>query len=465
VRRIPIQFSPASSKGDHPQTGSGRKINAIIEQDEDGRKFVKRAPGLTRWSRALGTRTHTRGMIAANTGTLLVVYNAEVQSFNSAGVGSVRGALAGTDLVTLARNNAATPNVVGVSPASGPFVLSAAGAPGAYPDADVQSPIAVCFTGGYFFFMYGDRRCRASGLNSTAINSLDEIKAESSAGAGLRCVAFRGQLFLFCADKIEVWQGDQPNASGFPFNRATIIERGIASTNSVAGWENEFAAELIWAAPDNMVYQLRGYEPFRISTPTIERDLQALTDKSSLRCFVAAHNGHPYFYLKSATFTHVYDLLYSNWVERKSYSLERFRAEQCVYHFNDWIIGDELTGDLWRLDADTYQEGNDPLVWDIESDVTEDFPMNAPVKRADFNFVGSAGAIGADAPTVAISWSENGGTDYGTPLMRSLGDIGKYGNMVTLKRCGRMGSHGRKWRMVCGDRGYIGLAGGTMFLG
>jgi hypothetical protein len=465
VRRVPISFTPTSSLGDHPQTGGGRKINAIVEQIEDGRKIIKRAPGLVRWSQSVGGNTHVRGMIAANSGTLLVVYDDEVESFDSGGVGEVRGALSGSDLVTLARNNATTPDVVGVSPSQGAFVLSASGSPGAYPDADVQSPVSVCFTGGYFFFMYGDRRCRASGLNATSISTLDEIRAESGSGAGLRCVAFRGQLFLFCTDKTEVWQGDQPNASGFPFNRATVIERGIASTNAVAGWEDKFAAELIWVGQDNMVYQLRGYDPYRISTPTIERDLQGMTDKSSLRCFVSAHNGHPYVFVKSATFTHVYDLLTATWQERNSYGLSRTRMEQCINHFGDWIMGDELTGDLWRLDADTDLEGEDPLVWEVESDVTSNFPMNAPVKRADFNFVGGAGREAEQDPTVAISWSDNGGTDYGTPLMRSLGEIGQYGNLVTLKRCGRMGAHGRRWKMVCGDQGYVGLLGGAMFLG
>lgn len=464
MRRVPINFHPVSSKGDHPQTGGGRMINAIIEEIEDGRRIIKRAPGLTRFSNSVDSNTFCRGLIMANSGTLLAVYDGAVESFDTNGVGEVRGPLAGSDLVTLARNNATTPDIVGVSPDNGAFILSASGAPGAYPDADVETPNSVCFTGGYFFFTYGDGRCRASGLNSTAIATTDEITAESHSGGLLRGVAHRGLLFLFGPSAIEVWQGDQPNATGFPFNRSTVIERGIAGTNAVAGWEDNFASVLMWASPDNMVYQLRGYEPFRISTPSIERDLQDLTDKTTLRCFVAAHDGHPYFYLKSDSFTHAYDLLTSTWQERRSTGYDRFRVEQSVFGFGDWILGDEITGDLGRLDADLYQEYGDDLVFEIESATSDDFPMNAGIKRADFNFVGAAGSVIGEDPQASIYWSEDGGTNWSIPLLRGLGEIGEYGNLVTVKRCGRMGAHGRKWRVSVSDRGYIGLLGGAMWL-
>lgn len=464
MRLVSISFAPSSGKPEHPQTGGGRLINAIVEKVEDGRLLIKRAPGLARFGQSTGGKTHMRGMIAANSNTLLAVYDGEVQSFTSGGVASVRGALSGTDLVTLTRNNASTPDIVGVSPANGAFILLAAGAPGAYPDADVQSPLSVCFTGGYNFFAYGDGRCRASGLNSTAINALDEIRMESDSSGLLRNISFRRQLFLFGGAKTEIWQGDQPNSSGFPFNLSTVLDRGIASTNAVAGWEDKSAAELMWVGQDNMVYQLRGNSPYRVSNPTVERDLQEMTDKSSLRCFMAAHDGHPYFYVKSDTFCHQYDLLYATWQERKSIGVENWRAEQCVHIFGDWVLGDELTGDIWRLDGDTDQEGENELVFDVESTTYSEFPLRPSVKRADFNFAGGAGRVAGQNPVASIYWSDDGGTNWRTPLLRSLGDLGDYSNAVTVKRCGRMSAHGRKWRIVVSDPGYIALFGGEMFL-
>lgn len=464
MKIVPITFSPLSSKGEQPQLGGARLLNAIAEQLEDGRVIIKRAPGLVKLFSSIDDRIHCRGMIPANSGVLFVVYNGRVQSVTfSGGVYTIedRGELAGIDLVTMARNNAATPDVVGVSSTFGAFVLTTGGLPAAYPDADVGVPISVCFTGGYFFFPYGDGRCRSSGLNSTAINSLDEITAESHSGGLIRGVPHRGQLFLSGPGSKEVWQGDQPNASGFPLNRSTVIERGLASTHAVSGWEDNFASALIWVGSDNIVYHLKGYEPYRISTPTIERDLQNLADKSTLRAFVAMHSGHPYFYLKSQSFTHVYDLLTSTWQERKSYGLDRFRAEQSVYMFGDWLLGDELNGDVYRLDEDVYTEDGDPLVFEVTSAVVEGFPVRRAVKRIDLNFVANASAPATDA-NVTIYWSEDGGATWSTPVIRTLWREGRFSDLITVKRCGHISAKGYRVKVLVSDPVFVGLLGGTI---
>ena len=72
-----------------------------------------------------------------------------------------------------------------------------------------------------------------------------------------------------------------------------------------------------------------------------------------MRCFVAMNNGHPFF-VKSSRFTWAYDLLTSTWQERHSYGLARWRGEQSCFMWDDWIIGDELTGYGFRLDNSTY---------------------------------------------------------------------------------------------------------------
>jgi hypothetical protein len=470
MRLFPINFSPVSSQGEHPLTGGPRLINAIAEQLEDGRVIIKRAPGLKRLFQSVGGNVHCRGMIAANPGTLLVVYDGMVESVTQSGTNLIveeQGVLGGTDLVTLAKNNASPPDIVCVSEAAGPFQIFPSSVPIAYPDGDVGTPVDVCFLGGYFFFAYGDGRCRASGLNTTAIDSLDEIRAETKTGGLMRAIPFRRQLLLFGPNGAEAWQGDQPNASGFPFNFADVIERGLASKFAIAGHEDKFVSNLIWATQDNMVCELRGYQAHRISTPTIERDLQYLTNKSTLRAFVMMHSGHPYWVLKSPSFTHVYDLLTSTWQERKSYGYERFMAEQSVHMFGDWIVGDEFTGDVYNLDSRVHLEGTQPLVFEVESAISQIFPYRKGVKRADFLFAADSGIAGFDEetdsdPHIDIQWSDNGGTGWSTTLQRHLWRSGKYETRITVKRAEHIGPYGRKWRLRVSDPVYTALLAGTM---
>jgi len=464
-----IQFGSISSPGEVGRVGSGRLINCILEQMQDGAINHKRAPGLKRFITSAAGLSHTRGMIAANSNTLIVVYDGRVETVGmSAGApASVSGgALSGADLVTLARNNAATPDIVCVSPDNGAFVIDATGAVASYPDPGVGAPNSVCFGDGYFFFTYGDGSCIASALNGTSINPLDSIKAESQSGPILRGVFYRGLLFLFTQSTIEVWQ-DTANATGFPFSRSAVIQYGLMARNAVAGWEDRFPAQLMWVGPDNIVYKLVGYEPTRISTHDVEHDLQALTDKTSVRCFVAMNNGHPYFVVKSPAFTWVYDLLTSTWQERNSYGLPRWRAEQSCFMWNDWIVGDELTGYGFRLDNATYAEDTSMLVYDVASQTGKGFPSRMQVQRADFDFVAGMGVMGGDPqqegdPEVLISWSDDGGVTWSFPLARKLGKAGEYFKRVTVLRAGQVTSYGRQWRVRVSDPVYVGLLGGDM---
>lgn len=464
-----IQFGSMSSPGETGRTSNSRLINCILEQLQDGTINHKRAPGMRRFITSAGGNVHTRGMIAANSNTLLVVYDGRVESVSlSSGEthSAVGGALSGSDLVTMARNNAASPDIVCVSPANGAFTINAAGAVSPYPDANVGSPKSVCFGDGYFFFTYGDGSCIASGLNSTSINPLDSIKAESQSGPILRGVFHRGLLFLFTQSTIEVWQ-DTANPTGFPFSRSAVIQRGIMSANAVAGWEDRFPAQLMWVGPDNIIYKMNGYEPSRISTHDVEHDLQALSDKSDVRCFVAMNNGHPFFFVKSSRFTWAYDLLTSTWQERHSYGLARWRGEQSCFMWDDWIIGDELTGYGFRLDNSTYSEDTDLLVWDVTSQPAKGFPNRYAVARADFDFVTGMGVTGGNPntsadPKVMVSWSDNGGVTFGFPLARKLGKSGEYNSRVTVLRAGQATSYGRQWRLQVSDPVYVGLLGGDM---
>ena len=378
-----IVFGNVSSPGETGRTSNSRLVNCIVEQLQDGSINHKRAPGLTRFITSAGGYVHCRGMIDANSNTLLVVYDTHVEkvtydSTSGLTTSTVGGGIAGTDLVTLARNNAATPDVVCVAPSEGAFTISSAGAVSSYPDADVGFPNSVCFGDGYFFFTYGDGSCISSDLNSTSINPLNSVKAESQSGGILTGKFFRGLLFLMTSTTIEVWQ-DTANPSGFPFSRSAVIPRGLLSANAVSGWEDHFPANLVWVGSDRIVYQLNGYSPVRISTHDVEHDLQKLDDVTTLRCYSFVNNGHPFVVVKSDAFTWVFDMLTATWQERHSYGLSRFRGEQSHYMWNDWIVGDELTGYCFRPDAMNYAEDTDPLVFDVTSQPAKSFPARFTV--------------------------------------------------------------------------------------
>ena len=66
-------------------------------------------------------------------------------------------------------------------------------------------------------------------------------------------------------------------------------------------------------------------------------------------------------------------------------------------------------------------------------------------------------------PTVAISWSDDGGNSFGNPLLRSLGEVARVKSArVSVKNTGMTGQQGRKWRLQVSDPVYTALLGGAM---
>ncbi len=137
-----IVFPTSSAPGARPQEGAGRLINGYAVKTEQG----ARSPIL--WKRSAGLRqilnitghAHCRGFIFVGT-TLLAVLDERVYAVTLAGgVFSVAnlGELAGTDPVTIARNNAATPNIIAVCQA-GTFNLFVDAAPTAFADGDLPA--------------------------------------------------------------------------------------------------------------------------------------------------------------------------------------------------------------------------------------------------------------------------------------------------------------------------------------
>ena len=469
MKQAAIKFAANSSPGERSQLSGARLINAIVEKLGTEQILVKRAPGLRTYANSSGSYSHCRGIIEVNSNNALVVYNEYVESISTASgspVNAVRGFLPGNDLVTLAKNNATNPDIVCVSPQNGAYVLTTTGEPTEYPDSDVGRPNSVCFLDGYFFFSYRTGQCIASGLNTTAINPLDSAVMESNSGGMYRVVPFNESLYMCGPDGMEQWVNNA-NPSGFPFSRSAVIPSGVIGTNAITGFESGFTKSLIYVGTTNMVYQLNGVTPIRISTHDVERDIQNLADKSTLRCFVAMNNGHAFVVIKSPYWAWVFDMLTTSWQERQTYGSDTWRAEQSAYVFGDWLMGDAENGKLYRLDNNTYSEDGATLAFDVTSLPVDEFPQRMTVARADFALAAGTGRADGSTdqiidPSVWISWSDDSGATYGDPVERKIGQQGEYSNRIYVNRCGRTRALGRQWRILVTDPVFAGIQGGVM---
>lgn len=462
----PIPFPVQTAPGAKSPEGGGRIINGYVEElgpQAPGKTVIRRGPGLLNFGTS--ARTGYRGSVLVN-GVLYAGFNGKLEKWTSAGGASVNvGNLNGTKKGFFAANNNTTPDKVFVDPDGNIATFTPTAVTNSWPDADLPSPNSVDFLDGYLVFTIGDGRAFATDLNSTSVNALSFGKAEAKPDGLVRVVSWGGRLLFFGNQTTEVWT--DAGTTPFPFARNTVIPRGLAGPYCVSGYEDGFSRGPIFVGDDSCVYKLVGYTPTKVSTPDIDRMIEAVSDKTTIEASCYISGGHAFFELSCPAWTQVLDVSTSQWAEAGSYLALRSRRAGAINAFSKWLSGDTATGNIQQITSAANDEIGNPLRLRIESGPVMDFPGGAVVGRADFYFTTGIGqATGIDPtqtdPSVEISWCDDG-INWSNPIIRKLGRQSEPTQLISLICCtGRTTWQGRRWRIDISDPVYAGFMFATM---
>lgn len=427
----PLAFPSSSAPGAAPGEGSGRIVNAYAIQDGEAVVYLP-APGLVPYSEGIGESV--RAMLLVGT-TLYVAVAEKLRRIMPDATVQDHGTLPGSELITMARNNAATPSIVivtdtGVYQTNGTVF-------GAYPDTDVGAPNSVSFLDAYFLFTYSDGTIRASDLNSTNINTLSNVKAEAKPDGIIRGVVKGRQFLAFGSNSVEFYSN--VGTSPFPLARDEVVDVGLFGRWAIAGFEDGWDGPLIMVAADGTVRRWDGYTASRISTSAVERSISTVVNPEALTACVYTFGGNSVWSMSGPNFTWDYHVVSGLWVERASYGLRRWRGRVSarISGFGRWLIGDIASSTLMAIYETARLDGNDPIVFEVEGIG----PANA--RLGDLRLYFSTGQGREDAalpneqePTVLVDWSSDGGASYGQPVQCSLGRQGQYRRYIALSRLG-----------------------------
>lgn len=290
-----------------------------------------------------------------------------------------------------------------------------------------------------------------------------------------RCVALEvanENLWVFGQKTTQVWfnSGD-PDFPFAPIQGATI-DQGLWSRFSVVNVGNT----LMWLGGSELgagiVWQAVGYQAKRVSTYAIEYAIRSYATSNDAVAYGYQEDGHSFYVLNfpTADKTWVYDLTEGQWHERAYFSSGgggTLRGQLQWYHAstfgNKHYVGSGTTAKVFEQSRSIYTDDSRPirrirraphLSNKQEWTFFQQFQLDMQVGTQ------------ASAPTMYLSWSNDGGQTFGTEVAEVAGASGDYTKRVIWRRLGR--SRDRVFQVRTDDAGphawvaaYIELAKGT----
>lgn len=260
-------------------------------------------------------------------------------------------------------------------------------------------------------------------------------------------------LWLFGEETIEVWfdAGNPPPATPFSLIQGGFIETGLAAEYSIQKFNNTMLFVGREPSGNGIVYSIQGFQPQRISNHAVETVIQNAGDISGTTSWCYQQNGHNFYCLNFknssgdsvVNSTWCFDMTTGLWHERAYLSngvLQRSLIEGHDYVFNQHIVGDYASGNIYKLDLDTYTD-NGAAIQRMRV-----FPhVNADMKRIFYpglqldleSGVGlDGGGQGVD-PQAMLQFSDDGGNKWSNERWAAMGAIGKKRHRVIWRRLGQ----------------------------
>lgn len=297
------------------------------------------------------------------------------------------------------------------------------------------------------FIVYNRPNSQQFGCTNALSAVSGSLNFSSKDGSSDNLVSFivaNRDVFLLGERTGEVWT--DVGAFPFPFQRVpgTSMQHGCAAPFSIARLGEAFAFLAKDDRGQNIVVQMVGYQPKRISTFGIEAALANYTIVNDAIAYSYQQAGHEFYVLTFPTedATWCYDLSTTMWHKRAWRDplnvLHRHRGN-CATVFNGKIIvGDYANGNLYEFSQTVYTDNGDTIPCIRRAPhlvMGYDRVFYQSLQLYFQPGVGLQSGQGSD-PTAILEWSDDGGSTYGNQHFTGMGKVGKYKHRCIWRQLG-----------------------------
>lgn len=274
----------------------------------------------------------------------------------------------------------------------------------------------------------------------TSFDPLDIAAKSGNADPIVTILVIQKNLWLIGALTTEPWIGT--GAADFYFQQVqgTFINHGCiapysASSIDVIGF---------WLMQDlqgkNIIMRTKGYDVEEVSTPYLVSQFNTYETTEDAIGMMLQIEDHAFYILvfPTANITWAMELTTGYWFQLAKWNTElsqfdRYRANNCCFAFGSNLIGDYSTGKVYKLNAQLATDGGDNMkfVRTFLHMVGPEF-QRVIYKNASLNIEPgtSTKPVGSEdddnEPEIFLSWSDDRGKTFNTPIAQSMGREGEY---------------------------------------
>ncbi len=306
------------------------------------------------------------------------------------------------------------------------------------------NPIHVTYLDGFFIVTVANSDVwNVSSLkDGTTWSALDFASAESDPDDLVTAIGDHGELWLFGNKSIEVWQNTANNPD-FQFERleGAKIQWGIHAQWSLARYADTVVCLAINDHGSIQVISFVNYQPKRISNDALEKVIAGYSSSIDAIGYVFNDQGR-YFYVltfEAGNQTWAFDVRENEWWQVQSGLAGRFIPEYQASFFNDDIVSDFNTGNLFKLTPGIFDDNGDPIFMQIRGELISDEERligHASLQVVMEHGVGLSAGQGSD-PQAMLRWSDDAAKTWSNEHWRDIGKIGEFRTRTIWRGLGR----------------------------
>jgi len=331
-------------------------------------------------------------------------------------------------------------------------------------DVDLGTVLSFIWIDGYFMTTDGTNLVVTELNDPFAVNPLKYGSSEIDPDSIVAVLKLRDEVYALNRNTIEVF--NNTGGTNFPFTRNTgaLIAKGCIGSRACCVFADSIAFLGSSRNEAPSIYLAKNGQYQRIATREIDQILSNYTETqlASVVFEVRVDSGHNHLWIRLPDQTLVYDVNASQTLSTPVWftltsgtgTTGLYRAQNLVYCYDKWIVGDPTTNKLGYLDDTHSNHYGDVTTWDFGTTIIYNAGNGAIFNSLELICLSGRNALGTN-PQISTEYSLDG-LVWSNPKFISAGKQGDRVKRLVWFRQGQM-QHWRVQRFSGDSNAYLSI--------